>query len=737
MQSNLERFDTTSIQWIDETLAAKPDMSRTQLARLACERLNWRAPNGRYQRAGCAIALRRLQELGLISLPSPRQTPLLDPERRQRLALYDRPQLACSLLELGEIELLPVNGSKERMHLWRRMMDSWHPLKAGNLCGAQIRYLIQTAKGGLVGGLSFSSPAWRLAARDQWIGWPEQMRAERLALVVNNSRFLILQQVQVQNLASRVLGLVSQRIVDDWEAIYALRPVLLETFVDPEPYRGTCYRAANWIPVGRTTGRGRQDDGDLTRPKDVYLLPLRPDFRDILGGRQPQLKDWAEVEFGRAALGDARLQRRLYLLARIFYSNPQANIPEACGSKAAIKAAYRFFQHPAARMEKTLAGHYAATTDRIRGHHGVILAAQDTTSLNYHSHPATVGLGHIDAKGTQGLLVHDTMAFTAEGVPLGLIDVQCWAREEKKNRTVSESVKWLKSFAATEQVKKACPQTKIIVSVGDREADFYELFSRVRPDGAQLLIRAQHRRELVGEETTVWLHMKRSPVSGTLEVKVPARPGQAARTATLAVHFDKVTLRPPANLAKQQPVAVWAVLAWEKAPPAGIEPLEWLLFTTVAVENFAAACERIAWYTKRWGIEIFHRTLKSGCKIEDRQLGTHERLSSCLALDMVVAWRVYYLSKQGREEPDAPCTVFFAEEEWQALAAFVNKTSTPPEKPPTLGEAMYMVAKIGGYLGRKNDGPPGATTIWRGLVALGWIRMAWVAFVTGHDPPWP
>jgi hypothetical protein len=734
MQSYLERFDTTSLLWIDETIAAEPDISRTRLAQLFCEHFGWRAPNGHYQMTGCALALQRIHDLGLIQLPTPQPTPLLDPARRRQLEPYDRPQLECSLAELGEISLLLVNGDKERMSLWQRMMESWHPLKSGHLCGARLRYLIETSHGGFVGGLAFSSAAWRLAARDQWIGWSDTVRAERLGMVVNNSRFLILPQVRVPNLASRVLGLACRRLADDWEAVYAVRPALLETFVDPEQYRGTCYRAANWIPVGITTGRGRQDDGDLTRPRKIYMLPLRPDFRDVLGGREPRRQDWAEIEFGRVDLGDARLQKRLYTLARMFYNNPQANIPEACGTKAAIKAAYRFFQHPAVSMDDTLTGHYAATTDRIRGHHGVILAAQDTTSLNYHSHPATKGLGHIDAKGTRGLLVHDTMAFTEQGVPLGLVDVQYWARAEKKNRTVSESVKWLQSFKATEQVKKACPQ-KLIVSVGDREADFYELFTRVRPDGAQLLIRAKHHRKLVGDDTTIWLHMERSSVAGTLDVRIPGRPGRSARTATLAVHFDEVTLQPPANLRKQKPVTMWAVLAREQSAPVGVEPLEWLLFTTVAVEDFEAACERIAWYTRRWGIEIFHRTLKSGCKIEERQLGTDGRLSSCLALDMVVAWRVYYLTKQGRETPDVPCTLILEQDEWQALVAFANKNPVPPPDPPTLQRALYMIASLGGYIGRKNDGPPGATTVWRGLVALGWIKLTWLAFINGHDPP--
>lgn len=735
MQSNLERFDTASLQWIDDTLVAEPDMSRSRLAQLCCEHLNWRAPNGKLQTTGCAIALRRLHDLGAIHLPSPRQTPLLDLAARRQLVPYDRPSLSCSLAELGAIDLVLVNGDKERLGLWRRMMETSHPLKNGNLCGARIRYLISTEHGGQVGALSFSSAAWRLASRDQWIGWSDAVRAERLGLVVNNSRFLILPQVRVPNLASRVLGLACQRIADDWEALYAVRPVLLETFVDPEEYRGTSYRAANWIALGKTTGRGRQDEGDLTRPKEVFALPLQADFREILGGHEPPTLDWAETEFGRSELGDARLHQRLYTLAHSFYNNPQANIPEACGNKAAVKAAYRFFQHPATSMENTLAGHYAATTDRIRGHRGVILAAQDTTSLNYHGHPATDGLGHIDAKGTRGLLVHDTMAFTEQGVPLGLLDVQCWARQEKKNRTTSESEKWLKSFAATEQAKKACHR-QLIVSVGDREADFYELFTRVRPDGAQLLVRAKHHRKLVGEDADIWLHMERSPAAGTLPVAIPARRGRKARTATLTVHFDQVTLRPPANQRHSEPVTMWAVLAREEKPPSGVEPLEWLLLTTVAVEDFATACERIAWYTKRWGIEVFHRTLKSGCKIEERQLGADERLSSCLALDMVVAWRIYYLTKQGQETPDVPCTVILEEEEWQALLAFALKTPNPPPKPPTLQEAVYMIARLGGYMGRKNDGPPGATTVWRGLVALGWIKLTWLAFINGHEPPW-
>ena len=735
MQSNLDRFDISSIQWIEDTIFSEPDITRTRLAQLFCERFNWRAANGNIQRTGCAIAMQRLQSLGVIQLPAPRSTPLLDPSRRRKLDPYDRSQLVCSLAQLGEITLLPVNGNKGRIDLWRRMMETFHPLKSGHVCGAQIRYLIDTERGGLVGGLAFSSAAWRLSARDRWIGWTEEMRAERLGLVVNNSRFLILPQVKVANLASRVLGLTGQRIADDWEARYAVRPVLLETFVDPEAYRGTCYRAANWIPVGRTTGRGRQDNGDLTRPKDIYLLPLTPDFRQTLGGMEPRPpEDWAEEEFGRVDLGDSRLRKRLFHLARDFFAKPQVNIPAACGSKAAVKAAYRFFQHPAVSMESILEGHYAATTDRVRQHRGVVLAVQDTTTLNYHSHTTTDDLGPIDAKGTRGLLVHDTMAFTGAGIPLGLVDVQYWAREEKKGKNpVSESRKWLKSFEATGRMNQACPK-QLMVSVGDREADFYELFTSVKPNGPQLLVRAMHHRKLVNSDTTVWLHLERTPVTGVIDIQIPARGGRKARVATLEVHYDQVTLKPPANNRTQPPMQLWAVLAREKETAPGVTPLEWLLYTTVATENFEDACERIAWYTKRWGIEIFHRTLKNGgCNIEQRQLGTGDRLASCLALDMVVAWRIYYMTKLGKEAPDLPCTTFLTEDEWRALVAY-SLQDQRPATPPTTREATLMIARLGGYQDRKGKSP-GNTTIGRGVVALNWITVAWRMYLSTHGPP--
>jgi len=184
------------------------------------------------------------------------------------------------------------------------------------------------------------------------------------------------------------------------------------------------------------------------------------------------------------------------------------------------------------------------------------------------------------------------------------------------------------------------------------------------------------------------------------------------------IRFAEVTLSPPQKSSFPTPVKVWAVYVTEKEIEEGIKPVEWMLLTTAPVETFADAQKRVEWYSSRWGIEVYHRTLKSGCRIKDRQLGTADRLEACLGVDMVVAWRIYHLTMLGREIPNLPCTVFFNDVEWKALCVYVNKNPILPPEPPSLMEAIRMMAGMGGYLGRKSDGPPGTQTMWRGLQRL-------------------
>jgi hypothetical protein len=389
-------------------------------------------------------------------------------------------------------------------------LERHHPLGAGPLCGAQLRYLIRSPRYGWLGGLAFSAPALRLSARDRFIGWSEARRRAHLGQVVANTRFLILPQVKVPHLASHVLGRCLRRLPRDWQGRYGLTPVLVETFVDSSRHAGTCYRAANWRYVGDTQGRGRNDPGRRAEAgaKAIYVYPLCRDWRERLGGEAPQppSPDWAEVELAGAALGDRRLTERLLTLARDCYARPQAQLPQACGSRAKTKAAYRFFDHARVRMDTLLTPHYQATAARAAAQ-PVVLAVQDSSSLNYTAHPATEGLGPLNttADASLGLWLHDTLAFTPAGLPLGLLDVQLWARDpdtpgQRATRYAraiedKESAKWLKSYAAASRLQQHCPHS-LVVSVGDREADIYELFvaAAEQPKGARLLVRAERTR---------------------------------------------------------------------------------------------------------------------------------------------------------------------------------------------------------------------------------------------------
>jgi hypothetical protein len=347
------------------------------------------------------------------------------------------------------------------------------------------------------------------------------------------------------------------------------------------------------------------------------------------------------------------------------------------------------------------------------------------------------------------MLVHDTMAYTVQGTALGLIDVQCWTRDPDVKRTdqeryelpieQKESSKWLASWKAAVRLQEQCPESTVI-SVGDREADVYELLVQAKKEPkAKLLVRADQQRRVQTEEeqgglANLWEWMARRPVEGLLPLELPRTAKRQARHATIEVRYAAVQLQPPKRKPKLGAVHVWVVTAVEVGAPPGEEPVEWRLITTLEVKSLAQALEVIEYYTQRFQIEVFHRTLKSGCKIEERQLGNADRIEGCLAIDMVVAWRIVHLTKLGREVPDVPCTVFFEEAQWKALVAFVTREARVPDQPPTLREATRMMAmRLGGFLGRKGDGEPGTETIWKGLQRLDDITEMWVVMAQGRS----
>jgi hypothetical protein len=445
--------------------------------------------------------------------------------------------------------------------------------------------------------------------------------------------------------------------------------------------------------------------------------------------------DWAVTELGQAALGDQRRTARLVALGRVLAQRPHLSLPQACGDSAQLKAAYRFFSNEAIAPEAIVASHVAATWERVAAVERV-LAVQDTSELDWTAHPATRGLGTLTAPDHQGLLVHSTLAVTAERLPLGLLAQQTWTRppeergkaQTRRQRPTAEkeSQKWLTSLAAVNAAKAHCPQTHLI-SVGDAEADIYDLFAAPRAAGVDLLVRAgQNRRladgDLRAEERLLRTALAATEVATTVTVAVPRQADHPARQATVAVHWRPVTLRPPkARTAAEGlvPLALWAVWAHEvDAPPEVSEPLDWLLLTTVAVTTTEEALERLRWYTCRWGIEVFHKVLKSGCALERRQLEDADHLQRCLALFSVIAWHLLALTMLARVSPEVPCTAILEEDEWQALCCVIQHTPQPPTQPPTLAQAVRWIAQLGGFLGRKSDGPPGVTVLWRGMQRL-------------------
>jgi hypothetical protein len=711
--------------------------------------LDWRSPNGKLQAMSCRKALNKLDHLGIITLPAvDRRDYTFSFPPRPSLDI-EIPALEVSLSELGEIVIEPVTSRYARSsQIWSSLLNRYHSLGAGSRCGCQIKYLIRSVAHGYIGAFSFCSGTWALHKRDKHIGWTENARRTNLQYLIKNDRFLIIPSVSVNHLASHVLSQVLSRLRDDWQQRYGIRPVLVETFVNPTHFEGVCYQAANWHFVGKTAGRR---DGIA---KKIYVYPLHRRWRSILCreppvvlGEVPGIPEpahWAEEEFGTVRLFDERLKKRLYLVADEFYNKPMASIPEACGERSQTIATYRFFKNKKVRMDVILTPHTEATIARIKEHR-VVLAPQDTTTLDYNRR-VTEGLGPINTvkDKTVGLLLHDTLAFSEEGTPLGVLDAQCWARDPKERgkkykrgqRPIEEkeSIKWLRSYEKVCAVQKLCPDT-MLVSMGDREADIFELFQRATkdPKGPKIVVRLdRHRwrqiqklsskdaekRDEAGEFELLWDGVTGLPPAGRLDIHIPHSGNRKARDTTVAIRFSEVVVKPPQRLSSSPPIQAWAVSVQEDRDKAIGKPLEWMLVTTVPTMTFEEAVKRVEWYSGRWGIEVYHRTLKSGCRIKDRQLGTSDRLEACLGIDMVVAWRIFHLTMLGRETPDVSCTYFFKDVEWKALHIYANKTPQAPDEPPTLMEAIRMIAKIGGHMGRKSDGFPGTQTMWKGIQRL-------------------
>jgi len=439
--------------------------------------------------------------------------------------------------------------------------------------------------------------------------------------------------------------------------------------------------------------------------------------------------EWVEKEMESLDVGDLRRKERVKRMIEDFADKPNASIPIACGNPADTKAAYRALGSEKISAEEIRLAHARATVSRMRELKRAYVV-QDTMTLSFNTCPATRGLGPVGKAGTHGLLVHSGLALTSEGLPLGIVHQQVWARdeEERKRHTrrkrqveEKESFRWLETVDAVESL---LPKDLEVWVAGDREADLFELFAMPRREGLHLVVRAAHDRRVESAEAE-YLHeaARRAPVLGEMEVAVPRSRSRKARTATLRVQVCTLKLVPPRNhLGRKDlsPIPVSVVLARETGTtPQGEEPVEWMLITTVPVHTLARAVEVVEAYAQRWKVERYHYVLKSGCGIEKLQLESAERIDRALAMYNVVAWRLLYMTYIARLAPDLPCTAVLEEEEWKTLFVVGSRKPRPvPEKAPTVREAVRMIAMLGGFQGRKGDGEPGVKAIWSGFRQL-------------------
>jgi len=470
---------------------------------------------------------------------------------------------------------------------------------------------------------------------------------------------------------------------------------------------------------------------------------------------------WAAEEFADVSLGDKRLDARLVKLCDRFSNAPESPINQACADWAETKAAYRFFQNENVEAGEILATHRCKTAKRAK-QHKMVLAVQDTSYFVHTSHPKTEGLGKMSLKKgknvkkiySNGLVVHTCLAVTTEGLPLGLLDQKIFLRKLRSKKTrrgkgskphdhlpieEKESYRWLEAMANT---KEAMGDTEII-TVCDREADLYDFFKLSHQIGSPVLVRANadrtiNRNSRYAEKGVVklWEHMGQQPETGSHTIDIPKRSKtkhckeREARTATVTVRFGSFRLNPPRNNVKHNKeylpdIEMNAVYVVEPNPPDGEEPVEWMLLTNLAVRSFDEAYEKVLWYCLRWRIEMYFKVLKSGFRVEACRLGHAERLARYLTVMSIVAWRLFMITLIARTDPAVPCSTLLADHEWKVLFLKANKNKSLPKKPPRIGDVVIWVAKLGGYLARRNDGPPGTITLWRGWKRLVDLTEGW------------
>jgi hypothetical protein len=466
---------------------------------------------------------------------------------------------------------------------------------------------------------------------------------------------------------------------------------------------------------------------------------------------------WATEEMATADFGDERLDARATLVLSALGQRPNLSLPAACGGHAETQAAYRFFDNDKVTFEKTLAPHIERSRERVAVQ-PVALLVQDTSEIDLtRPEQEVAGAGDLDGS-RRGVLLHEMQAFTPEGIPLGTV----WAEILNRTQGVShasaaekrqqckelpieakESFRWLTGLREARALAQQMPATQC-VCIGDSEADIYELFAETRgePSAVHWLIRACQDRALQGQTKHLREQLLGTPVLYEVELLIRGRKAKIeaedrsrrqnrdTRQAKVQVRSATVTLRPPRRPDRElPPITVNVVLVRESTPPPGEPAVEWMLLTTLPIDTPEQARRIVTYYCVRWQVEVFFRTLKSGCRIERRRFENVERVLPCLAICLIVAWRTLFVCRLGRECPDLDCETIFEPSEWKAVWVAVHGKK-PPRKAPRLPVMVHLIASLGGYIERPNS-EPGAQTVWLGLQRMYDLAWAWESFGPG------
>ncbi len=382
-----------------------------------------------------------------------------------------------------------------------------------------------------------------------------------------------------------------------------------------------------------------------------------------------------------------------------------------------------------------------AETLRRMASERLVLVIQDTTSLDFSGHPGTAGLGPLEHSHSRGFLAHSTLVVSERGVPFGLLEQQVWARSEaevgkratrhERPGRETESYKWVNGLPMDAASGKGPQQ----VVVCDAEGHIYDLLDMMSDQHLDFIVRAADARSFTQDDQALFEAVAEQPVQAQFTLSLKRRPDRAPRDAQVDLRFGSVTLRRPQRAERQHTTLTLAVVdVVEPNPPPGEEAVHWLLLTSLPVGTVAQARQVTVWYSYRWLVERFHFVLKSGCKLEERQLREAVRLERLLAVFSVVAWHLLWLTYQARQTPDAPCTVALQPSEWQALYAFIHRTQRLPDQPPALRQVVRWIGQLGGFLGRKGDGEPGVKVLWRGWQRLQDITATWtISFPPPQD----